>query len=41
MTGFKPGSLESLTSVAVFGSSVTRLGDLLDFGHLFKAWGNN
>ena len=23
------------------GSSVTRLGDLLDFGQLFKAFGNN
>ena len=22
-------------------TSVTRLGDLLDFGHLFKAFGNN
>ena len=22
-------------------SSVTRLGDLFDFGHLFKAFGNN
>ena len=23
------------------GVSVTRLGDILDFGQLFKAWGNN
>ena len=25
----------------LFGISVTRLGDLLDFGELFKAFGNN
>ena len=25
----------------VYSSSVTRLGDLLDFGQLFKAYGNN
>ena len=28
-------------AILVFTSSVTRLGDLLDFGQLFKAYGNN
>ena len=28
-------------AVAVAVTSVTRLGDLLDFGQLFKAFGNN
>ena len=27
--------------IKAVGSSVTRLGDLLDFGQLFKAFGNN
>ena len=27
--------------VRLYSSSVTRLGDLLDFGHLFKAFGHN
>ena len=27
--------------VSYLGSSVTRLGNLLDFGQLFKAFGNN
>ena len=40
------GGLRSVTNSAdanffLFGGSVTRLGDLLDFGQLFKACGNN
>ena len=34
MAGFK-------LQITGVGSSVTRLGDLLDFGQLFKAFGNN
>ena len=29
------------TQELYLGASVTRLGDLLDFGQLFKAFGNN
>ena len=34
----KPDSAVGLFSI---GISVTKLGDLLDFGQLFKAFGNN
>ena len=27
--------------LSLIGASVTRLGDLLDFGHVFEAFGNN
>ena len=29
------------TKKSITGNSVTRLGDLLDFGQVFKAFGNN
>ena len=40
---FVPMLFESLVMrlQAFFGGSVTRLGDLLDFEHVFKAFGNN
>ena len=39
------GGAESIRAIKFYnicvGASVTRLGDLFDFGHLFKAFGNN
>ena len=34
-------SLEFSNATSSYGSSVTRLGDLLGFGQVFKAFGNN
>ena len=31
----------SLSSISSHKSSVTRLGDLFDFGKIYKAYGNN
>ena len=33
--------IHEIAELAMTRSSVTRLGDLLDFGPLFKAFGNN
>ena len=38
---FEPQPAAAFMSLPKSASSVTRLGDLLDFGHLFKAFGSN
>ena len=35
------GLERAISSLFIFAISVTRLGDLLDFGQLFKAFGSN
>ena len=37
----KTVNVGGLIIVRMVSSSVTRLGDILDFGQLFKAFGNN
>ena len=42
ITPFKIWALPTYSvGPVVYGRSVTRLGNLLDFGQLFKAFGNN